>query len=84
MQIQFDTPKARFSCSTPQELGGQTSLCDTGGTPLEYISGLTVLEDQGLNDLPWYVNLIVLLGFGIVARVLAYYSLRKNSRRNKE
>jgi hypothetical protein len=86
MQIQFDTPKAQFRCARPGELpAGQISMCDTGDNgPITSISGVSVLKSEGLDDLPWYVNLIVLLGFCIVARVIAYYSLRKNSRRNKE
>ncbi|GBB97689.1 hypothetical protein RclHR1_03040006 [Rhizophagus clarus] len=86
MQIQFDTPKAQFRCAKPGELPeGEISMCDIGsGAPMTSIPGISILDSEGVNDLPWYVNLIVLLGFCIAARVLAYYSLRKNSRRNKE
>jgi len=86
MQIQFDTPKAQFRCSTPGELKpGQVSICDVGEDgPIKSIPGSTVLQSEGLDDLPWYINLIVLLAFCIGSRVLAYYSLRRNSRRSKE
>ncbi|GBB84166.1 hypothetical protein RclHR1_01080022 [Rhizophagus clarus] len=85
MQIQFDSPKAQFRCAGPGELpAGQISMCDVGDTPMSSISGVSILDSEGLNDLPWYVNLIVLLGFCIATRILAYYSLRKNSKRNKE
>ncbi|POG78577.1 P-loop containing nucleoside triphosphate hydrolase protein [Rhizophagus irregularis DAOM 181602=DAOM 197198] len=86
LQIQFDSPKAQFRCARPGELpAGELSICDTGDdAPLTSISGISIIDSEGLNDLPWYVNLIILLGFCIVARVLAYYSLRRNSRRSKE
>ncbi|PKC59843.1 hypothetical protein RhiirA1_31738 [Rhizophagus irregularis] len=86
MQIQFDTPKAQFRCARPGELPpGEVSMCDLGDNgPMSNISGVSILQSEGLDDLPWYVNLLVLIGFCIVARVLAYFSLRRNSRRNKE
>ncbi|PKY56441.1 hypothetical protein RhiirA4_507251, partial [Rhizophagus irregularis] len=85
LQIQFDSPKAQFRCARPGELpAGELSICDTGDAPLTSISGISIIDSEGLNDLPWYANLIILLGFCIVARVLAYYSLRRNSRRSKE
>ncbi|EXX75679.1 uncharacterized protein OCT59_006902 [Rhizophagus irregularis] len=85
VQIQFDSPKAQFRCARPGELpAGQSSICETGDVPLTSISGSSIIENEGLNDLPWYINLIILLGICIVGRVLAYYSLRRNSRRSKE
>ena len=82
MQIQLDTPKAQFGCSPSESLGiGQTSICDSTGTS---IPGIIVLEGQKLNDIPWYANLIVLVGIIVIARCLAYLSLRKNSRRGKK
>ncbi|PKY24803.1 P-loop containing nucleoside triphosphate hydrolase protein [Rhizophagus irregularis] len=85
LQIQFDSPKAQFRCARPGELpAGQSSICETGDVPLTSISGSSIIENEGLNDLPWYINLIILLGICIVGRVLAYYSLRRNSRRSKE
>ncbi|CAB4475277.1 uncharacterized protein OCT59_009279 [Rhizophagus irregularis] len=86
LQIQFDSPKVQFRCARPGELpAGELSMCDTGDdVPMSSIPGISIIENLGLNDLPWYTNLIVLLGFCIVVRVLAYFSLRKNSRRNKE
>ncbi|RGB41806.1 P-loop containing nucleoside triphosphate hydrolase protein [Rhizophagus diaphanus] len=86
MQIQFDTPKAQFRCARPGELPpGEVSMCELGdNAPMSNISGVSILQSEGLDDLPWYVNLLVLIGFCIVARVLAYFSLRRNSRRNKE
>ncbi|CAG8812619.1 6913_t:CDS:1, partial [Racocetra fulgida] len=38
-----------------------------------YISGFSVLEHLGLDELPWYANLIVLFGILIIVRVLAYF-----------
>ncbi|PKC06200.1 P-loop containing nucleoside triphosphate hydrolase protein [Rhizophagus irregularis] len=85
LQIQFDSPKAQFRCARPEELpAGELSMCVGDDVPMSSIPGISIIENLGLNDLPWYANLIVLLGFCIVVRVLAYYSLRKNSRRNKE
>ncbi|CAB4397744.1 unnamed protein product [Rhizophagus irregularis] len=85
MQIQFDSPKVQFRCARPGELpAGELSMCAGDDVPMSSIPGISIIENLGLNDLPWYANLIVLLGFCIVVRVLAYYSLRKNSRRNKE
>ncbi|UZO17949.1 uncharacterized protein OCT59_009278 [Rhizophagus irregularis] len=85
LQTQFDSPKAQFRCARPGELpAGELSMCDTGDVPMSSIPGISIIENLGLNEIPWYANLIVLLGFCIVMRVLAYYSLRKNSRRNKE
>ena len=79
MQIQFDSPKAQFKCSSPESLKvGQSSMCDS--IKSDMIPGITVLNDENLNDLPWYINLIALIAFGIIARLIAYYSLRKNSR----
>jgi hypothetical protein len=83
MQIQFDSPKALFKCSPPGSLKiGQSSICNS----LEgnMIPGTTILNNENLNDLPWYVNLIILLAFCIVTRWAAYYSLRKNSRSGKK
>ncbi|CAB4418467.1 unnamed protein product [Rhizophagus irregularis] len=84
MQIQFDSPKAQFRCARPGELpAGKLSVCNAGdSTPMSSIPGISIIENLGLNELPWYANLIVLLGFCIVVRVLAYYPLRKNSRRD--
>ncbi|PKY24465.1 P-loop containing nucleoside triphosphate hydrolase protein [Rhizophagus irregularis] len=85
LQIQFDSPKAQFRCARPEELpAGELSMCVGDDVPMSSIPGISIIENLGLNDLPWYANLMVLLGFCIVVRVLAYYSLRKNSRRNKE
>ena len=85
MQIQFDTPKAQFRCSTPEELlPGQLSMCDVGDGQIKSIPGSSILRINDLDDLPWYINLIVLLAFCIGSRVLAYYSLRRNTRKNKE
>ncbi|PKC04410.1 hypothetical protein RhiirA5_422285 [Rhizophagus irregularis] len=84
MQIQFDSPKAQFRCARPGELpAGKLSMCNAGdNTPMSSIPGISIIENLGLNELPWYANLIVLLGFCIVVRVLAYYPLRKNSSRD--
>ncbi|CAB4444821.1 unnamed protein product [Rhizophagus irregularis] len=84
MQIQLDSPKAQFRCARPGELlAGELSKCNAGdNAPMLSIPGIYIIENQGLNDLPWYANLIVLLGLCFVVRVLAYYSLRKNSRRD--
>ncbi|GBC06325.1 hypothetical protein RclHR1_06770008 [Rhizophagus clarus] len=83
MQTQFDSSKAQFKCAGPGTLPtGQKSVCDTGN--MTSISGISILDGEGLNDLPWYINLIVLSGFCIVLRILAYYSLRKNSSRSKK
>ncbi|CAG8571648.1 3749_t:CDS:2, partial [Rhizophagus irregularis] len=79
LQTQFDSPKAQFRCARPGELpAGELSMCDTGDVPMSSIPGISIIENLGLNEIPWYANLIVLLGFCIVMRVLAYYSLRKN------
>ncbi|CAB4475285.1 unnamed protein product [Rhizophagus irregularis] len=73
------------TCARPEELpAGELSMCVGDDVPMSSIPGISIIENLGLNDLPWYANLMVLLGFCIVVRVLAYYSLRKNSRRNKE
>ncbi|PKY57980.1 hypothetical protein RhiirA4_549879 [Rhizophagus irregularis] len=84
MQIQLDSPKAQFRCARPGELlAGELSKCNAGdNAPMSSIPGIYIIENLGLNDLPWYANLIVLLGLCFVVRVLAYYSLRKNSRRD--
>ncbi|GES90974.1 ABC transporter G family member 9-like [Rhizophagus clarus] len=53
MQIQFDSPKAQFRCAGPGELpAGQISMCDVGDTPMSSISGVSILDSEGLNDLP--------------------------------
>ncbi|PKC56256.1 hypothetical protein RhiirA1_501347, partial [Rhizophagus irregularis] len=63
MQIQFDSPKAQFRCARPGELlAGELSKCNAGdNSPMSSIPGISIIENQGLNDLPWYANLIVLL-----------------------
>ncbi|POG62577.1 hypothetical protein GLOIN_2v1757928 [Rhizophagus irregularis DAOM 181602=DAOM 197198] len=81
LQIQLDSPKAQFRCARPGELpAGQLSMCNVGD--MSSIPGISIIENLGLNDLPWYANLIVLIGLCFVVRVLAYFSLRKNSRRD--
>ena len=83
MQIQFDSPKAQFRCSSSKSLGiGRTSICNSGR--MDSIPGIIILENEKLNYLPWYANLIILLGFCIISRWLAYFALRKNSRSNNE
>ena len=82
MQIQFDSPKAQFRCSSQESLQiGQSSICDS---PTDNIPGLTILEYENLNDLPWYINLIALLCICTIVRCAAYFFLRKNSRRIKK
>ena len=81
MQIQFDSLKANFRCSSQESLGtGKTSICDSTINPSNSINGITILENEKLNDLPWYINLIILLGFCISLRCFAYFSLHKNTR----
>jgi hypothetical protein len=83
MQIQFDSPKAQFKCSPPESLRvGQASICDSikGDT----IPGTYILEHENINDLPWYMNLIILLCICIIVRCAAYFSLSRNSRRIKK
>ncbi|RGB42727.1 P-loop containing nucleoside triphosphate hydrolase protein [Rhizophagus diaphanus] len=84
LQIQLDSPKAQFRCARPGELpAGELSMCNAGNNaPMSSIPGISIIENLGLNELPWYANLIVLLGLCFVVRVLAYYSLRKNSKRD--
>ncbi|CAI2175213.1 15776_t:CDS:10 [Funneliformis geosporum] len=81
MQIQFNSPKAKFECALSSSI--QTSLCKSENLQTDYIPGRLILESEKLNDLPWFVNLILLFGFGLVMRVLAYYSLQRNTKRRK-
>ena len=83
MQIQFDSPKAQFKCSSQEALGaGQTSICDLMvNAPLNNsFPGTIILENENLNELPWYINLIILISFCIAARCMAYFSLHRSTR----
>jgi hypothetical protein len=81
LQIQFDTPKAQFRCSPSESLGiGKTSICDSLGYD-SIIPGTTILENERSTELPWYINLIILLAFCIVVRFMAYYCLLKNTKK---
>jgi hypothetical protein len=81
MQIQFDSSRANFRCSSQESLGiGRTSICNSESAPTNSIPGIVILENEKLDDLPWYINLTILLGFCIIMRCIAYFSLRKNSR----
>src|SRR4051812_9266396 len=79
MQIQFDTPLARYKCSS--HTGGVSAYqeCLVEGETDAYISGYSVLEHQLVNNLPWYGNLLCLIGLSILARMAAYFILRKTA-----
>ncbi|CAG8478068.1 4022_t:CDS:10 [Funneliformis mosseae] len=83
MQIQFETPKAIFECASPSSTLLQASLCKTENLQTNYIPGSMILESEKLNDVPWFANLLILFGFCILMRVLAYFSLQKNTKRRK-
>ncbi|CAB4444822.1 unnamed protein product [Rhizophagus irregularis] len=54
MQIQFDSPKAQFRCARPGELpAGELSMCAGDDVPMSSIPGISIIENLGLNDLPW-------------------------------
>lgn len=81
LQIQFDTPKAQFQCSSPESLGiGKTSICDALGYD-NNIPGTTILENEKSTELSWYLNLIILLAFCIVIRFMAYFCLFRNTKK---
>ncbi|CAG8445992.1 21921_t:CDS:10 [Dentiscutata erythropus] len=78
MQIQFDSPYAKFKCSN---LGQTSDYSQCLHSSDGYIKGSAVLEHLQLNIIPWYGNVLILVGISIVVRGLAYFSLKKNSRK---
>ncbi|CAG8547514.1 37059_t:CDS:10 [Gigaspora margarita] len=80
MEIQFNSPYAKFQCSNISQTNEYSQCLYTpNGSSDGYIQGVTVLEHLKLNVLPWYANLLILIGLSLIIRSLAYFSLRRNS-----
>ncbi|RIB11359.1 ABC-2 type transporter-domain-containing protein [Gigaspora rosea] len=80
MEIQFNSPYAKFQCSNISQTNEYSQcLYPPNGSSDGYIQGVTVLEHLNLNVLPWYANLLILIGLSLIIRSLAYFSLKRNS-----
>ncbi|KAG9293450.1 hypothetical protein G9A89_009174 [Geosiphon pyriformis] len=81
MQIQFDTPSARFRCSALENVGSQYSECLDNRNQTAYIEGHSVLKLNSLTHLAWYTNLFILVMICVMVRLAAYWVLRKTGTR---
>ncbi|RHZ44130.1 hypothetical protein Glove_757g5 [Diversispora epigaea] len=83
MHIQFTSPLARFKCNTVGQASSYLECLDADNVNDKYISGNSVIKLLGLDTLKWFENLMAMFGFLIVIRVVAYFCLRRNSRKTK-
>jgi hypothetical protein len=77
IQIQFLPSYVRFECARVSRF----AECEPDG--LGYIPGTAVLELFGHTSIPWWGNMMMMFTLICGVRMLAYITLRYNTRRTK-